>query len=136
MIVYRALGFLFLALGTAGIFLPVLPTTPFVLLAAACFARSSERWHQWLLDNRVFGPMVRQWEQNRCVNCRVKWVAISTMVAVGAISVFALLEDALSRGITVGLLMIGSAVVLSLKSCENKTVEETGQVHGHISRRD
>jgi uncharacterized membrane protein YbaN (DUF454 family) len=120
LILYRALGFLFLALGTAGIFLPVLPTTPFILLAAACFTRSSERWHRWLLANRTFGPMVRNWEENRCVNCRVKWIAIVTMVLVGALSVLVLLEDNLLRAVTVGLLMIGSGVVLSLESCENR----------------
>ena len=51
-------GFLSLALGTIGIFLPLLPTTPFVLLAAVCFAKASPRFHNWLLQHRTFGPIV------------------------------------------------------------------------------
>ncbi len=52
------LGFLSVGLGTAGIFLPLLPTTPFMLLAGYLFARSSKRWHEWLLRHRHFGPYI------------------------------------------------------------------------------
>ena len=115
---YRLLGFVFLATGAAGIVLPVLPTTPFILLAAACFARSSEKWHAWLLANPTFGPMVRQWESQRCIQCRVKVTAILTMVVVGGLSVTLAMETAWMRGITIGLLLIGATVVSLLKTCE------------------
>lgn len=53
-----ALGLLMVGLGTAGIFLPLLPTTPFLLLAAYLFARSSDRWHRWLLQHKHLGPYI------------------------------------------------------------------------------
>jgi uncharacterized protein len=72
-------GVLSLVLGIIGIVLPVLPTTPFVLLAAACFARSSQRFHAMLLNNRSFGPLVREWEQYRSIPRRTKLWAITLM---------------------------------------------------------
>lgn len=120
----RLLGFVFLALALIGVFLPLLPTTPFVLLAAGCFAQSSERMHRWILANPTFGPMVRDWEQKRCVTCRVKAVAITSMVVVGGISVFLALDTLAWRLAGAALLLTGSLVVLRLKTCAAK--EEAG----------
>jgi uncharacterized membrane protein YbaN (DUF454 family) len=72
-----------LLLGLIGIFLPLLPTTPFVLLAAFCFARGSPRVEAWLLNHRHFGPMVRNWRSDRVIPLRAKQLA-STMMAVGS----------------------------------------------------
>jgi uncharacterized membrane protein YbaN (DUF454 family) len=86
---YVALGMLALALGVIGIFLPVLPTTPFVLLAAACFARGSQRFHRWLLEQCTFGPIVREWEQYRSIPYRTKLTAVVLMtLTFGASIVF------------------------------------------------
>ena len=120
----RLLGFVFLGFGLVGVFLPLLPTTPFVLLAAACFAQSSERMHRWILANETFGPMVRDWEQNRCVSCRVKVIAIASMVVVGGFSIFLVLDTMAWRLVGGGLLLTGSLVVLGLKTCGAK--EEAG----------
>lgn len=73
------LGAISLALGIIGIFLPLLPTTPFVLLAAACFARGSERFHGWLLSHPRFGPLVHDWQTHRAIPLRAKWLALSMM---------------------------------------------------------
>lgn len=56
-----ALGMLMVALGTAGIFLPLVPTTPFLLLAALLFAKGNGRWHAWLLNHKYLGPYVHAW---------------------------------------------------------------------------
>ncbi len=76
-------GWLMLATGVVGIFLPVLPTTPFVLLAAFCFARGSPRWERWLLRHPRFGPMVRAWRARRVIPLRAKQLAW-TMMAVSS----------------------------------------------------
>jgi uncharacterized membrane protein YbaN (DUF454 family) len=76
-----AAGLLCLALGAVGIFVPLLPTTPFLLLAAACFSRSSRRMHAWLLGNRIFGPILRDWEERRAIARRTKLLATVLMLA-------------------------------------------------------
>jgi uncharacterized protein len=79
--VWMAGGALSLLLGFIGIFLPLLPTTPFVLLAAFCFARGSERWERWMLQHPRWGPMVRDWRTNRAVPLRAKQLATVMMTA-------------------------------------------------------
>jgi uncharacterized protein len=78
---WMAAGVMALLLGFIGIFLPLLPTTPFVILAAFCFARGSERWERWLLEHRRWGPMVRDWRENRAVPLRAKQLATVMMTA-------------------------------------------------------
>ena len=74
---YLGAGFLALFLAILGAVLPVLPTTPFVLLAAACFARGSEYFHYKLLENRIAGPIIREWALYRSIPQRVKrWVYV------------------------------------------------------------
>lgn len=84
---FLALGTLFLALGIAGAFLPVLPTTPFMLLAAACYARASTRFYNGLLNNRMFGPTILEWRRYRSIPYRVKWTAIILMAVTLSISI-------------------------------------------------
>lgn len=119
--IFRFLGFVFLALAIVGAFLPLLPTTPLVIVAAACFARSSERWHRWILDNPTFGPMIRAWEERRCVSCRVKVIAITSMLLVGGNSVYFALESAAGRLAGCLLLAIGLVTVLRLETCDQET---------------
>ena len=70
-------GHVSVALGVAGLFLPLLPTTPFLLLAAACYVRSSERHHRRLMESRVFGPILRDWEEKRAVPLRAKFTGLA-----------------------------------------------------------
>ncbi|CAI8817739.1 Inner membrane protein [Pseudomonas soli] len=76
-----AAGWLSVALGVAGIFLPVLPTTPFLLLAAACFARSSPRFHHWLVNHPKLGPWIRDYLSGEGIPLKGKVYAIGLMWA-------------------------------------------------------
>lgn len=69
-----------------GAALPLLPTTPFVLLAAFAFARSSERWHAWLLNHRLFGPMIENWRQHGAISPRAKFFGVIAMAVVFGLS--------------------------------------------------
>lgn len=81
------LGLLFVLLGIIGALLPILPTTPFLILALACFARSSPRFHRKLLSNRWFGADLQQWEQGRTIKRRSKFKAMILIVCTFAISI-------------------------------------------------
>jgi uncharacterized membrane protein YbaN (DUF454 family) len=119
---YKPLGFLFLLLGLLGIPLPILPSTPFILLAAWFFARSSEKWHTWLLNSALFGPMIRNWETHRCISRRTKLVAIVSMLIAGGASIGFAIADFKLRVLTALLLAIGSATVLSIRTCQGQAM--------------
>lgn len=74
-------GMCALLLGILGIFLPLLPTTPFLLMASACFARGSPRLHGWLLSNKRFGPYLRDFEDGKGIPRKAKVVAVGMLWA-------------------------------------------------------
>jgi len=94
-----AAGSACVALGVIGIFLPLLPTTPLMLLAAACFARSSRRFHDWLLANRTFGPLILEWERHRSIPRRTKLTAIALMSATLGVSIVFFVEPRWLQGL-------------------------------------
>ncbi len=77
---FLGLGFIFVGLGFIGAFLPVLPTTPFLILAAACFARSSTRFESWLLNHPHFGPLLTDWRARGAIPRRAKFAALAGMI--------------------------------------------------------
>ena len=87
-----AAGTVFVVLGLIGLFVPLLPTTPFILLAAACYARASKRCYDWLLSNRTFGPMIHEWRKHRSIPYRTKVAAIGLMLVTLAISIAVFVE--------------------------------------------
>ncbi|HEV7305463.1 YbaN family protein [Ensifer sp.] len=80
-LLYLGLAWLMVGLGVVGAFLPILPTTPFLLLAAGLFARASPRLEQWLLNHRVFGASLRLWREKGAISRRAKTTAVSLMAA-------------------------------------------------------
>ena len=79
-------GWLCVGLGVVGAFLPLLPTTPFLLLAAYCFSRGSEKLHRWIIDHPSFGPPIAQWQNHGAIARRVKIYASLSMLVVFGIS--------------------------------------------------
>lgn len=77
---WRIAGLISLVLGIIGIFLPLLPTTPFVLLSAFCFSRGSKKLHDWLLAHPRLGPPILEWRDHGAISTRAKWMAAVAMV--------------------------------------------------------
>lgn len=77
---YLIAGWLCILLGIIGAVLPLIPTTPFILVAAFCFSRSSERLHQYLLNNKIFGKVIKDWENDGVIPLKVKLLATSMML--------------------------------------------------------
>jgi len=100
-------GWLFIGLGVIGILLPILPTTPFLIVALALFSKSSPRFHQMLLNNAWFGPTLKQWEENKTLSRKTKYKAFFLIILIFAISI-----TILDTKIELQLLLIGIALVL------------------------
>jgi len=81
-------GLLCVGLGLLGVALPGLPTTPFMILAAACFARSSSRLYNWILNHPTFGPLVRRFRAGKGIPKRIKIVAVLSIVTFVGFAVF------------------------------------------------
>lgn len=85
-IVWAFCGVLCVCSGALGVFLPLLPTVPFMLLAAFCFARSSPQLHHWLINHPVFGPPITDWQERGAISRRGKIAATVSIAAVFALS--------------------------------------------------
>ncbi len=118
--VYMSLGFLFIILAVLGVFLPLLPTTPFVILAAFFFSKSSERWHQWLLANRVFGPVLYNWEHSRCIPRFAKMLSFSMIALFGTISVINM-NMVWLQVLTVSIIAYGYYFIAKIPTCCKET---------------
>ncbi len=100
-----ASGMILVGIAALGVVVPGLPTTPLLILAAACFARSSQRFYERLLANRVFGPLIREWREHRSMPARAKVSAIVLIVAVGGASLLLIAQPWLKA--LVALILIG-----------------------------
>jgi hypothetical protein len=99
-------GLVSLGCGIAGIVLPLVPTTPFLLLAAFAFARSSDRLHAWLVDHPRLGPPIQDWHAHGAIGRRAKWLAAAAMAATFGVSVAA--------GVRLDILALQAVVLLAV----------------------
>jgi len=112
-------GTFFVGLGVVGIFLPVLPTTPFLLLAAACYARSSQRFYRWLLNNRWFGVYIKNYRLKKGMPLKIKLLTVALLwLTIGVSAAFAV--QSLTLRIILVLIAIGVSIhVLSIKTLKH-----------------
>jgi uncharacterized membrane protein YbaN (DUF454 family) len=108
-----AAGTLSLAVGIVGIFVPILPTTPFLLLAAGCYLRSSQRFYNWLMGSRLFGSYIRNYIEGRGIPAKVKifiiallWATIGVSIWLVAIPVVTIILLIIAAGVTLHIIFI------------------------------
>ena len=112
-----SLGMIFTGIGLIGVVIPGLPTTPLMILAAACFAKSSQRFYNWIINNRMFGEHVKNYREGNGIPKRSKPVILGTMWAFVLFAVFIAIPDSapeISRNATVILAVIGTIFILRI----------------------
>lgn len=120
-------GWFFVSLGVIGIFLPVMPTTIFLIIAAACFARSSEKFYNWLITNKYLGKFIRNYREHRGMPLKAKIIAILMLnIAIGYSAIFAVTL------LWVKILLFGIAIsvtiyLISLKTISSEAIKEDFQ---------
>ena len=86
-----ATGTFFVGVGIVGIFVPILPTTPFLLISAALYARSSERFYNWLINNKIFGRFIKNYREGKGIPLKVKIITIILLwITIGCSAIFAI----------------------------------------------
>lgn len=110
-IIYYIIGLLMIVLAIIGAILPIMPTVPFLLVASWCFARSSPRFHHWLHNHKVFGPPIKQWEEQGVISPFVKILAVGGM-SVGFCSFLLIAKPVLWLTICTAIVLIAISVYI------------------------
>lgn len=122
-----AAGWVAVALGSIGIVVPLLPTTVFFIVAAACFAKSSPRFERWVLELPRVGPLVRDYRAGLGMPRRAKVWAIAVMLVVASLSVFLTLDRPLVAGAVVALIAVGIWVIVFRVPTRERMLELRGE---------
>ena len=125
--VYLALGFMSLALGIVGTVLPGIPTTMPIILAAFFFSKSSQRFDDWMLNHKVFGPLVRDWRAGIGFSARAKGIAIAAIAVTFTITTVWVVDHAAVR---VGLILLAmgiTAYIMWIPTKQTETVRPSGR---------
>lgn len=115
-VLFAAVGSLFVGIGFLGVVLPGLPTTPFLLVAAGCYVKSSERLYRWLISHRLFGPMIRRFRERRAITRRTKVTAIIMMWTMVGLSAAFAITGTLGRIILLLCALAGMTTVLAIRT--------------------
>jgi uncharacterized membrane protein YbaN (DUF454 family) len=117
-VILIAIGWISVALGVIGIFLPVMPTTVFLLIAAACFAKSSEKFYVWLLTNKYLGKFVLNYREKRGMTIKSKVIALTTLTIVLGYSIFFAVDPVWLKALLAIIFLGVSTYIISLKTVE------------------
>lgn len=123
-----AIGSLALGLGILGIFLPLLPTTPLLLLAAACYIRSSKRLYNWLITNKRFGPYIRNYREGNGIPLKAKVVGVTLLWISMLFTVIFVVPF-----ITVKILLLGIAAYFTYFILKQKTLHQNIKAYSQIN---
>jgi uncharacterized membrane protein YbaN (DUF454 family) len=118
---FISLGTISLILGFAGLFLPVLPTTPLVLLAAACYYRSSERLHKWILRSKWFGEIISNYQAGRGITRKTKIKALGLLWFTITISALFYVESSMIRVMMLGIALVVSVYLIRLPTHHDRS---------------
>ena len=110
-------GTFFLVIGIIGIFIPILPTTPFLLLAAACYARGSKKFYNWLINNKWLGEYIKNYREGRGIPSKVKILSITFLWITIAFSTFIIVSNLL---IQIILIIIAVGVTIHILTIKTK----------------
>lgn len=109
-------GIISLILGIIGVVTPILPTTPFILLSGFCFARGSDRLHNWILAHRFFGPMIRVFRDEKRIPLKVKIFASAMIAVTMSITAFFIVP---LLAVKIGMAVVGAAVIAYIWTFRN-----------------
>ncbi|MDH5580455.1 MAG: YbaN family protein [Bdellovibrionales bacterium] len=111
--IFIILGWISLLLGVLGAFLPLLPTTPFIILAAYFFSKGSKKLHQWIITRPYFGPMINEWEQHGIISIKAKLLSCSMIIVIFSLTINYV---DVGRNIKTIVAFIGMSVILFILS--------------------
>ena len=119
-ILWFLLGFIIMSIGIIGIVVPGLPTTPLMILAAACFAKSSQKFYDWIINNRMFGKHVKNYREGKGIPKKSKPIILTTLWIFVLFAVFVAIPDGIliSKISTLILAIIGTIFILRIKNLD------------------
>ncbi|MCR9204770.1 MAG: YbaN family protein [Halobacteriovoraceae bacterium] len=127
---FLSLGLISVTLGIIGIFLPILPTTPFAILAAYFFSKSSVRLHTWLLNQKTLGPVIRDWEANGVIRLKAKVLATAMMTVLFSYTLVFVKVSLLIKGFVA---FIGLSVLTFIWTRPSQIIEESSELEDERS---
>ncbi len=115
-IFFISLGIVCVILAALGVLIPGLPATPFLLLASYAFARSSKKMHDWLVNHKIFGPILNDFLDRKGIRLHIKIISLALMWGMMLISVFFLIENDTVKYVAIGGALVGTIAILRFKT--------------------